>query len=153
MIITYTGSMGVTGTDTCYEHGLKLAKLSPCSKKKLNKIMPEYVDVKNPADFTFYQSSKDVANAIDICSKDEKIDAFIAVIQAEKAHEYITDLTQIDTNNKPLLLCIPSMEFVMDSVIQFEKLGLPVYSTPENAIKVLAHMYKFQQRKEKILKS
>lgn len=145
MIITYTGSMGVTGTDTCYEHGMELAKLSKNSKKKLNEIMPEYVDVKNPADFTFYQSSGDVARAIEICSSDENIDSFLVVIQAEKAHEYINSLAQINTKHKPLLLCIPSMEFVMDSVIKLEKLGIPVYSTPENAIKVLSKMLKFSK--------
>ncbi|MFO8020211.1 MAG: CoA-binding protein [Promethearchaeia archaeon] len=147
MIITYTGSMGVTGTDTCYENGLELADLSKKSERRLKTIMPDYVEVKNPADFTFYQSSEDVAKAIEICSSDNNIDAFIPIIQAEKSHEYIRDLTQLNTNDKPILLCIPSMEFVMDSVIQFENLGIPVYSTPENAIYVLSQMYKFYQRK------
>ncbi|MGV9198597.1 MAG: acetate--CoA ligase family protein [Promethearchaeia archaeon] len=151
MIITYTGSMGVTGTDTCYENGLQLADLSKRSVEKLKAIMPEYVDAKNPADFTFYQSSEDVAKAIEICAYDPNIDAFIPIIQAENAHDYIRALTQLDTNNKPMLLCIPSMEFVMDSVIQFEKLGVPVYATVENTVKVLSHMYKFYLHKEQNL--
>jgi acetyltransferase len=137
--------MGVTGTDTCYENGLELAKLSSESIEKLRAIMPSVVEAKNPADFTFDQTGEQVAETIKICARDDSVDAFVAVIQAEIADTYIEPLKNTDFNGKPLLVCVPGMEFAMDSVIRLENEGLPVYATPEVAVKILSEMYRYHR--------
>ncbi|MDY6930513.1 MAG: CoA-binding protein [Halobacteriota archaeon] len=141
MIISYAGSMGVTATDTCYENGLELAELSKESISKLRGILPPYIDAKNPVDFTFDQTGEQVAEVIKIGEYDEGVNAFVVVIQAEKAESYIEPLKGIRPTNKPVLLCIPSMEFVMESVTELEGLGYPVYSNGETAVKILSKMY------------
>ncbi|MDY6958606.1 MAG: CoA-binding protein [Halobacteriota archaeon] len=143
MIISYAGSMGVTATDTCYENGLNLASPSSKSIEGLREILPPYVDAKNPVDFTFDQTGEQVAEVIKIGESDEGVDAFIVVIQAEKAETYIEPLKEMRPTKKPVLLCIPSMEFAMDSVTELEGLGFPVYSTGEVAVKILSRMYRY----------
>ncbi|MDY6864642.1 MAG: CoA-binding protein [Halobacteriota archaeon] len=143
LIISYAGSMGVTATDTCYENGLDLASLSCESIGGLREILPSYIDAKNPVDFTFDQTGEQVTEVIKIGESDEGVDAFIVVIQAEKADAYIKPLKEIRPTKKPVLLCIPSMEFAMESVTELEGLGFPVYSTGETAVKILSRMYRY----------
>ncbi|MCD6567800.1 MAG: CoA-binding protein [Dehalococcoidia bacterium] len=145
MLISYAGSMGVTGTDACYENGLELAKLSSGSIGKLRAIMPAVVEARNPADFTFDQTGEQVAETIRICAHDDSVSAFVAVVQAEIADTYIEPLKNTDFNGKPLLVCIPGMEFAMDSVIRLENEGLPVYATPEVAVRILSEMYQYHR--------
>jgi len=143
LIISYAGSMGVTTTDTCYENGLRLAELSEPSLEKLRGIIPPYVTAKNPADLTFDQTPEQVSEIIRICTNDDDVSAFVAIIQAERAEAYYECLKDLDCGGKPLLISIPGKEFVMDSVIKLEKKGFPVYETPETAVKILSKMYKF----------
>ena len=40
---------------------------------------------------------------------------------------------------------MPAKEFVIDDVIKLEKADIPVYSTPEQAVEVLAAMYHYKK--------
>jgi acetate---CoA ligase (ADP-forming) len=145
LIISYTGAMGVTSTDACYENGLRLAALSPESIRRLGQIIPPYVTAKNPVDLTFDQTSEQVADIISTCAHDDDVSAFIIIIQAELTEKYIEDIKKLDLRGKPLLVSIPARNFVIDSVVKLEQLGFPVYDAPETAVRVLSKMYWFNE--------
>ncbi|MDD5510364.1 MAG: CoA-binding protein [Dehalococcoidales bacterium] len=145
LIISYTGAMGVTSTDTCYEKGLRLAELSSASIKCLSQIIPPYVTVKNPVDLTFDQTPAQVAEVINTCAKDDDVSAFVIILQAELTDLYIEKIGELSLCGKPLLISIPARDFVMPSVIKLEELGFPVYDDPETAVHILSKMHWFYE--------
>jgi acetate---CoA ligase (ADP-forming) len=146
LIISYTGAMGVTSTDTCYEKGLRLAELSPASIQRLGQIVPPYVTAKNPVDLTFDQTPEQVASVINICVNDDDVSAFIIIIQAELAERYIDHIKKIDLKGKPLLISIPARNFTIESVVKLEEYFFPVYDAPETAVHVLSKMHWFYEQ-------
>lgn len=148
LIITYTGAMGVTSTDTCYENGIRLAELSDASIERLKQIMRPYVTAKNPVDLTFDQTPQQVFDVITTCVKDEDVSAVVIVIQAEMTERYIDSLKNLDMRSKPLLVSIPARNFAIEPVIRMERLGFPVYDAPETAVSVLAKMYRVHVQNE-----
>lgn len=144
-IVTYTGAMGVTSTDTCYEKGIRLAELSSSSIQALAKIIPPYVIPKNPIDLTFDQTPKQVVDVISNCVKDDDVSGFVIIIQAELTEKYAEHLKNVDLQGKPLLISIPARNFVIDSAVKLENMGFPVYDSPETAVGVLAKMHWFYQ--------
>jgi acetate---CoA ligase (ADP-forming) len=147
VIVTYTGAMGVTSTDTCYEKGIRLAELSSSSIHALGKIVPPYVIPKNSIDLTFDQTPKQVVEVIGTCVRDDDVSAFIIVIQAELTDKYVEQMKKLDLRGKPLLVSIPARNFVIDCVIKLEKMGFPVYDAPETAVGVLGKMHWFYGRR------
>ena len=147
LIISYTGAMGVTSTDTCYENGLRLAELSPASLERLGRIIPPYVTAKNPVDLTFDQTPQQVGDILESCTKDDDVSACVIVIQAELTDKYVDCLTKLDLHGKPLLVSIPGRNFAIDAVIKLEVAGFPVYDAPETAVRVLSRMFWYSQHR------
>ena len=145
MIITYTGAMGVTSTDTCYENGLRLAELSADSIERLKAIMPAFVTAKNPADLTFDQTPEAVAEILEICARDTDVSAFVAILQAELAEAYAERFKTLKLNGKPLMVSIPGRNFAPLGM-RLEVMGYPVYDAPETAVCMLAKMYLFAMK-------
>jgi acyl-CoA synthetase (NDP forming) len=146
LIITYTGAMGVTSTDTCYEKGLRLAELSDSSIRYLEKIIPPYVTAKNPVDLTFDQTPEQVADIINISARDEDVSSIVIIIQAELTDRYISCISRLNLQEKPLMVSIPARNFAIESVIKMEELSFPVYDAPETAVNMLAKMYWFYKQ-------
>ncbi len=146
LIITYTGAMGVTSTDTCYEKGLRLAELSDSSIRYLEKIIPPYVTAKNPVDLTFDQTPEQVADIINISARDEDVSSIVIIIQAELTDRYISCISRLNLQGKPLMVSIPARNFAIESVIKMEELSFPVYDAPETAVNMLAKMYWFYKQ-------
>jgi acyl-CoA synthetase (NDP forming) len=143
LIITYTGAMGVTATDTCYENGIRLAGLSETSIERLKTIIPSYVTAKNPVDLTFDQTPEQLADVISACIADEDVSGVVAVTQAEMTDAYAEAASGIDMHGKPLLFSIPARNFAIEPVIKLEAAGFPVYDAPETAVRMMADMYRF----------
>jgi acyl-CoA synthetase (NDP forming) len=143
LIITYTGAMGVTSTDTCYEKGLRLAELSDTSIQRLKEIMPPYVNARNPVDLTFDQTPEQVRDIINTCVKDDDVSSIVLVIQAELTNRYIDIVKSLNLLGKPLLISIPARNFTIESAIKLEELAFPVYDAPETAVNMLAKMHWF----------
>ncbi len=145
-IITYAGSLGVAAADAVALNGLHLARLSEELKKELRKVLPEYVSTYNPVDFTFTQTPEQVKKTVEIAKKSPEVGSFVIVVQTEKLQSYIEPLCHIDFEGRPVVVVCAVKEFVMEEVIKMEKAGIPVYSTPEEAVEVLATMYYYYQK-------
>ncbi|MDW8136530.1 MAG: acetate--CoA ligase family protein [Thermodesulfobacterium sp.] len=145
-IISYAGSLGVAAADAVALNGLRLAQLSEELKRELKEVLPEYVSTYNPVDFTFTQTSEQVKKTIEIAKKSPEVGSFVVIVQTEKLNSYIEPLKEIDFEGRPIVVVCAVKEFVMDWVIQMEKVGIPVYSTPEEAVEVLATMYYYSQK-------
>ncbi len=144
MIASYSGSQGITATDTLNEEGLGLAELSEDTKDKMDELLPGVIEGYNPADFTFDQSPEKIRNMIEIVSSEDTVGGFLIVLQPERLGEYVDIFGEVDSGGKPILLASTGREFVMDEVIEMEKRGHPLYSTPERAAQVLSEMWRYR---------
>ena len=147
MVISYTGSLGVAAADALSLNGLRPAELDAETRQYLEQILPPYVGCNNPVDYTFDMNAEQVRKTIEIGLRSKEISSFIVILQAEILDTYVKELKEIDFGNKPILSCVPCKEFAMEEVIAMEQVGIPVYSTPEEAVRVLATMYRYGMRK------
>jgi acyl-CoA synthetase (NDP forming) len=147
MVISYTGSLGVAAADALSLNGMRPAELDAETRQYLEQILPPYVGCNNPVDYTFDMNAEQVRKTIEIGLRSKEISSFIVILQAEILDTYVKELKEIDFGNKPILSCVPCKEFAMEEVIAMEQVGIPVYSTPEEAVRVLATMYRYGMRK------
>jgi len=146
-IITDGGGFGVLATDECERQGLQLLEPSYNLKRKLRKKMPSYVILHNPIDLTGDATAERYAVAIEECLKE--YDAIIAITLfqvptlEEEVVNAITNLSK--KHKKPILCCAAGGRFTKRLVSVLETSGIPVYSTPEQAVKALAAMTKYSE--------
>lgn len=144
-VITYAGSLGVASADAISMSGLKLAELSKDVKEDIRKLMPSFVGSFNPLDLTFEQTPEQVKKVIEIVLKSQMIGSIIVIIQTEKFSSYVDTLRTIDYKGVPVFVVVFGKEFVIDDVIKLEKAGIPVYTTPEQAVEVIATMWRYRE--------
>jgi acyl-CoA synthetase (NDP forming) len=143
MVITYSGSQGITATDTLNENGMRLATLGKKTREELRDCIPNVVTAINPADLTFDQNPAQVRRIIEIVSKDAEVGGIIANIQPELLDQYAQEMRLLENGGKPVLFSATGKEFVMEEAIFMESLGFPVFGTPERAAQVLSSMRSF----------
>jgi acetyl coenzyme A synthetase (ADP forming)-like protein len=147
-IITDGGGFGVLATDEAERQGLKLVEPSKALKEKLRKQMPSYVILHNPIDLTGDATAERYRVAIETCLKSGEFDGIVAItlFQVPTLGEEVVDF-MIKLNKKykkPLLCCAAGSEFTMKLSNRLELAGIPVYETPERAVKVFAAMVKYK---------
>jgi len=145
-IITYAGSLGVISADAVTDNHMRLAELEPENKRRLMKLLPEYVGGLNPVDYTFSQDADTVCKTLEIGVDSEDVGSFIVVLQAEILRSYVEPLSKIDYRGKPVMACVAGKEFAMEGVIEMEQAGIPVFSTPEECADAISAMYDYRKR-------
>ncbi|MEM2727147.1 MAG: acetate--CoA ligase family protein [Archaeoglobaceae archaeon] len=145
-VITYAGSLGVASADAISLSGLKLAEFPKEIKEELRKLMPSIVGSVNPMDLTFDQNPEQVKKVIETALKSQSVGSIVVIMQTEKFSSYVDTLRSIDYKGVPVFAVVFGKEFVMEDVIRLEKAGIPVYTTPEQAIEVIATMWKYRER-------
>lgn len=149
LVISYTGSLGVAAADALSLNGMRLAELDEKTREYLRAILPPYVGCNNPVDYTFDMNATQIRKTIETGLHCDDISSFIVILQAEILNTYITEFKNIDFQGKPILSCVPCKEFAMNEVITLEQAGFPVYSTPEETVKVLAAMRRYGVRRRR----
>lgn len=145
-VITYAGSLGVASADAISLSGLRLAEIPKEVRDKLRKLMPSYVGSFNPLDLTFDQNPEQVKEVIETVLRWQGIGSILLIMQTEKFGEYVDVLRSIDYKGVPIFAVVFGKEFVMEDVIKLEMAGIPVYTTPEQAIEVIATMWGYKSR-------
>jgi len=148
LVMSYSGSLGVAAADSLSTYKMRLAELDADTYRELKEILPPYVGCNNPVDYTFDMDGEKVRNTIEIGLRSQDISSFILIIQAEILDTYIQELTTMNFQGKPIVICVPCKEFAMEQVIALEQAGFPVYSTPEEAARALSALYHYRARRQ-----
>ena len=148
-VISHAGGPLVLTCDSCETSGLILPDIAANTKDGLRKILPTYASVGNPTDVAADAPLERYNRALEIFCKDEKLDAIIAILEGLTCGDGILDQQKwpdvlgatLKASNKP---CMVMWMFAQNRVTQgiqnFEKFGIPVYSSPErvaNAMRAL----------------
>jgi acetate---CoA ligase (ADP-forming) len=145
-IVTDGGGFGIVAADATIQHGLELPDLSSETVKSLKSFLPEYATPKNPVDITGDATVERYKKTLDIIFKDKNIDGVmcVALMQLPTLDDEIVEvLKDCKMSGKPMTVCSAGSEFVQERNRKLESYGIPVYPTPERAIKALAALYEY----------
>ncbi len=140
VIVTDGGGFGILAADTAEFCGLELVKLDEKSLSGLRQFLPPYASLKNPIDLTGDSTSERYQKALDIVFKDKNVSGVvvIALLQIATLDEKIIDvLRDCKLYGKPFVVCATGGEYTQERARMLESFGIPVYPSPERAVKAM----------------
>lgn len=152
-IITDGGGFGVVATDEAVKLGLDLPKLDESTTRKLKEFLPSYASVKNPIDLTGDATDERYQSTIDVVLKDKNISGavIIALMQIPTlTNEFVNILRDAKLHGKPITVCSAGGGYILERTRKLESFGIPVYPTPERAVKGLWVLHEYDNILRKI---
>ena len=139
LIITNGGGSGVLASDECIRQGLVVAKLPEDRIEKLGKMFPKFYTISNPFDLTAQVKDEDYIASLNELKDD--FDGFLIIALTgvlgvtERLGKMMKNLKA--GIGKPIVFHIAHGGVSRKLTAILEKAGIPVYPSPERAVKVL----------------
>ncbi|MCG3218684.1 MAG: acetate--CoA ligase family protein, partial [Candidatus Heimdallarchaeota archaeon] len=164
-LVSDGGGMLVMCSDAVDRYDLILPELEEKTVTKFYEEMPSYYVCRNPIDLTGSASSDDFIFAVKLALEDINVDAVICInlpcVPNVDVEEFVEKYTAnfgikdgVDNRPKKTLLTVALGGTENQAIIDgLEACGLPVYTTEEQAVRVLKMMVDYQEfleREEKI---
>ena len=148
-VITNGGGYGIISTDNIVSsENLTMAELSNNSKKVFKKVFPKTINLRNPLDLVGDATTERYKIALEECTKDENIDGIVLVVLYQTPL-ITTDIVEIISEykniGKPIVVISTGAEFTEVLSESLEKRGFPTFSFPEEAIKSIDKMVRYQK--------
>ena len=151
-IITNAGGPGVMATDALLTYGGKLAELSSETMAQLNGVLPPFWSHGNPIDILGDAPPERYAKALEIVLKDRGVDGVLVVLTPQAMTDPTGVARQViqvaKQSTKPILAAWMGGESVTEGIETLNRMGIPTYSTPEQAAKTFSHMYSYTHNLE-----
>jgi len=145
-VVTDGGGFGIVATDAAIQYGLELPSLTEESVKALKEFLPKYAITKNPIDITGDATVERYKKTLEIVLKDKNISGVvcIALMQIPTLTDEIVDVIRdCKVFGKPITVCSAGGQYILERNRKLEAFGIPVYSTPERAVKALAVLHEY----------
>jgi acyl-CoA synthetase (NDP forming) len=155
-IINLAGSGCVTAVDACARNGLRIAELSPATGAKIKTVYPDWWRVRSPVDvWTAVEANGFEATYTTITRavlEDGGVDAVVVIMAAvdwvpgKSVPSLFADIKK-DFPHKPILAVSPLGDrgIYLKMCQGFQELGIPSYTSDEDAVISLAALYRYQQ--------
>lgn len=140
LIITDGGGMGASIADVCNDMGLEISAPSSIVKDMLASKLPPFCAVANPIDLTGSVTDDDYIMVLREAMKEYDM-AIVMVLWGPPGltDNLVNKLKKVaDDLKKPIIICSPGGEYTKNKNRLFEEAGLPVFSTPEDAVNAAA---------------
>jgi acetyltransferase len=143
VVITNAGGPGVLAADAAEREGLALPPLSSDSEAALSKLLPETSSVKNPIDVLGDALTERYEHALKIAAQDPGNDGALIILTPQvmtPAKEIATMLVTMKKRHPlfPFVACFMGEEGVHEAVDVLHAHGIPNFSSPETAVRMLA---------------
>jgi acyl-CoA synthetase (NDP forming) len=138
-IITNGGGSGVLATDECLRQGLEVIKLPVEKKERLSRVFPHFYGINNPLDLTAQVEDGDYITAL--TELRDCYDGFVIIALpnvfgiTEKLGLLMKDA--MAKLGKPVAANIAASGISKKLASLLEKAGVPVYPSPERAVRGL----------------
>jgi acetyl coenzyme A synthetase (ADP forming)-like protein len=152
-IITDAGGPGILAADECESQGLVVKRFSEKTIQKFEKLkkdgkLPKFATNLNPVDITGSVTSEMFELATDIVFQDPEIHGILLLgLHHTPAlqEDYIDRVAKVASKyEKPIVACdIGETEMALHTRSRFEKLGIPAYSSPEDAARAMSALAKY----------
>ncbi len=147
LIVTCAGGIGVVMADLAPREGIELPQFPEDLKDRLKKKLPRFYSISNPLDLTGSVTDKDYEMVLEECLiNDPFFDAVIVV-----THLAVPGLTKgvfdiiaekAKRSGRPVVVCTTAGEETIAVKRDVEEKGIPVYFTPERAVRVIGALVK-----------
>lgn len=147
LIVTCAGGIAVVMADLTPSEGIELPAFPEDLKNRLKKRLPSYYSINNPLDLTGSTTDKEYEMVLEECLvNDPFFDAVVVV-----AHLAVPGLTKgvfdiisekAKKSGRPVVVCTTAGEETIAVKREVEEKGIPVYFTPERAIRVISALIK-----------
>jgi len=152
-IITDGGGFGVLATDEADKQGIRLPEPSEKLKKEFRKVMPSYASLHNPIDLTGDADANRYKVITESCLRSNEYDGVIAItlFQVPTLEKSVVDeiIKLHKKYKKPLLACAAGGKFTEELSEKLMKGGVPVYPTPERAVKAMKALVEYKAWRDK----
>jgi len=151
-IVTNAGGLGVIATDILIGLGGKLAQLSKESIDKLSAFLPAHWSKNNPVDLFGDADTERFTRTLNVCLGDKGVEGILMIYASSTAtqpEELAAAVAEIAKQaNKPVIVTWMGGAGVQDAKKAFKTNRIPVYETPEEAIKTYLYMYSYKRNLE-----
>jgi acetyltransferase len=153
-IITNAGGPGVMAADATISRGGKIARLSPGTIEKLNRVLPPYWSRGNPIDILGDAGADRYEAASEACMMDKNIDGILVIYTPQGGEDpariakSIVGICKNSVSRKTCLSSFMGYEKVEESNHIFTGNGIPTYSTPEQAVATFMFMCQYRSNIE-----
>jgi acyl-CoA synthetase (NDP forming) len=163
-IITDAGGPGIMAVDECELKGLTVDRFSDKTVERFEKLknegkLPRFATNLNPVDITGSGTSEMFELAVEILFQDPEIQGIVLLglhHLPELQEDYIDKVAEVASKyDKPIVACdIGETEMALRTRLRFDKLGIPAYSSPEDAARAMNALVKYglYLKKNKYLK-
>ncbi|MEM3874381.1 MAG: CoA-binding protein [Candidatus Bathyarchaeia archaeon] len=152
-IITDAGGPGILAADECETQGLVVKRFSEKTLQKFETLkregkLPKFATNLNPVDVTGSATSEMFELAADIVFQDPEVHGILLLgLHHTPAlqEDYIDRVAKVASKyEKPIVACdIGETEMALHTRSRFEKLGIPAYSSPEDAARAMSALVKY----------
>lgn len=142
LIITDGGGVGISIADACEEAGLIVPELSETAVRRLREELPTFASVRNPVDLTGSVRNEHYVAAMQETPAEEYDLAIVSLLWGpplltEGVAEKIRNFAD-SCGGKPIIVSSPGGKFSRELVSVFTKTGIPVFFSPESAVRAAA---------------
>lgn len=155
-IINLAGSGCVTAVDACMRNGLRIAELSSATEGKIKTVYPDWWHVRSPVDvWVAIEASgfeKTYTTVTRAALEDSGVDATVIIMGAidwlsrKEVPALFADIKK-DFPDKVIIAVSPlgDREIYLKMHRGFRDIGIPSYSSDEEAITSLSALYRYRQ--------
>ena len=146
MVVTDGGGIGVSVADMCVEAGIELPQLPADVKAELKELLPPYFTISNPLDLTGNATDDWYIATLERTMASDSYDAAIVVLLwgppglTDRLPQRLWELSR--RLAKPFIICSPGGRFTERLAGIFIRLGMPVFHTPEGAVRAASVLLK-----------
>ncbi len=149
-VATLPGGEAVVVTDLCHQSGFSLSPLHEETRKKLKAVSPPWDIPGNPFDLgvtlQFHDLRKLYSTLLEAVGQDPNVDALAIQLPpriVNAPREFFQPFVQPLKARKPIALWLPGVPPGRDESLQWlEDQHVPVFSSPEKALKALFALYR-----------
>jgi acetyltransferase len=140
-VLTNAGGPGVTAADALELSGLKLAEISPATRKALSRGLPAAASLRNPVDMLASAMPEDYARSLEILLTDTEVDAVMVITppppSSSSGAVAKAVIPVVQSHNKPVVVVLMGDLLVQEGVQFLRAARIPEYTFPEDAASAL----------------
>jgi acyl-CoA synthetase (NDP forming) len=152
-VITDAGGPGIMAVDECESKGLTVKRLSEKTIEKFERLkcegkLPKFATNLNPVDVTGSGTSEMFELVTDILFQDPDINGIILLGLHHipgLQEDFVDRVARVASKyDKPIVACdIGETEMALRTRSRFDKLGIPAYSSPEDAARAMNALVRY----------
>ncbi len=150
LIVTNGGGMAVAASDQAQQEGFTMPAVPQEAQERLERAFPSFFVTRNPIDLTGSGKNEDYYTALREALPHYDAAVVIVLMGSTTVTEEATGMIARACREakKPVTCCIlQGLGYTQEAMSSLVKLGIPVYPSPERAVRALAALRKAACRK------